>query len=173
MPTQQGNSRDRVKSLCVYSLLTALCIIFGFVESLVPTSIIAPGVKLGLANSVALILIATNDFKGAFCVNIVRILVSTLLFGSPISLMFSLCGGILSLLLSFLSCKTGKFSVIGVSIVGAVAHSIGQIAVAVFVVGIGSLYYLPLLLVTSTISGGCVGIICKIILKKIKTNGIF
>jgi len=173
MSTAQSNRRNKITHLCIYSLLVALCIIFGFVETLIPTSIIAPGVKLGLANSIALILIAKGDFRGAFCVNIVRILLSSLLFGSPISLIFSLCGGILSLLLSFLSYKTGKFSVIGVSIVGAVTHSIGQIAVAVFVVGVGSLYYLPLLLVASTVSGGCIGIICKIILKKIKTNEKF
>lgn len=149
-------------------LMTALCIVFGFIESLVPLTAVAPGVKIGLSNAIALILITNGDIKGAFFVNISRILLSALLFGSPFSLLFSLTAGIGSLIVSALIKKSEKFSTVGISVTGAVVHNLLQLIVALFVVGRGAVYYAPILLISGVVCGTLVGIPSKIIAKRIK-----
>ncbi|MBR7071355.1 MAG: Gx transporter family protein [Clostridia bacterium] len=159
------------KKISVYGLLTALCLVFGYLESLVSLSLIAPGIKLGLANGVALLLLAKKDWQGAFAVNLTRILLSTLLFGTPMQLLFSLSGGIGSLTVMAFLCRTEKFSLTGLSIAGGVVHNLFQLAAAVPLIGRGVLYYLPVLLVCGGISGGLIGFLATIIFKKIETNG--
>lgn len=153
--------------------MVAVCLIIGYIESLVNLSFIAPGVKLGLSNSVCLLLVYRADIKGAFAVNIARILLSALLFGSPVSLAFSLCGGIASLLAVSLVSRCKSVSEIGASILGGAVHNVFQCLAAVVFVGAGVLYYLPLLLPIGAVCGGLTGMLVKLILKKVKTNGIF
>ncbi len=171
MFAKQGDSKYRIKELCIYGILSALCLIFGFVESMIPFSAIAPGVKLGLANSLVLVLIFADDIKGAFFVNIVRILLSSLLFGSALSLLFSFCGGIISLTVSWLFKKTDKFSFVGIGIIGGVVHNTVQLIVAYFVCDIKVFWYLPILIASGGVSGGIIGIISQIIFKRIKYKG--
>ena len=166
-PCERGN-KISVKKLCLWGIFTALCICFGFLESLLPFDFIAPGVKIGLSNSVALLLVCFGDTKGAFAVNIVRILLCALLFGNPFSLLFSLPAGIISLLCTFLLYKTDKFSLVGISLISATVHNTVQLAVAVLTVGTAVLFYLPVLLLCGTLSGAFLGFICTLILKKIK-----
>lgn len=159
------------KKVSLYGLLACLCLIFGYLESLVSLSFIAPGVKLGLSNGIALLLFARRDYKGAFAVNTVRILLSTLLFGTPMQLLFSLAGGLGSLLVMALICRVKRLGLVGLSITGGVCHNLLQLAVALPLLGVGVLYYLPLLLLGGAVSGTLIGILATIILKKVKTNG--
>lgn len=168
MPSKQGDSRSEIKKLCIYSLLCAVCIIMGYIESLLNLSFIVPGMKLGLSNSIACVLILSGDVKGAFAVNISRILLSALLFGSPVSLCFSLAGGILSLLVMVLLKKSPHFSFLGVSSVGGVTHNVVQCGVGVFFVGVGVIYYLPVLLLSGLVCGAAVGALAKLTFKRIK-----
>ena len=55
------------KKITLYALFAALAMIFGYIESLYSLSFIAPGIKLGLANSIVLLLLCGGDFKGAPC----------------------------------------------------------------------------------------------------------
>lgn len=158
------------KRICTLSLLTAVCIVLGWVESMLSLSFIAPAVKLGLANSVCLLLILKGDIKGAFLVNITRILLSALLFSTPFSLVFSLSAGIISLTVMALLSKLKWFSVVGFSIVGAVIHNAVQILVAVLYFGGAVLWYFPILLLSAVISGTIIGVLCQIISKKIKVK---
>ena len=158
------------KKIALYGILTSLALIFGYIESLFSLSFIAPGVKLGLANSVALILLCFKDFKGAMLVNITRILLSVLLFSSPFSLVFSLTAGILSVVVMRLLSGIKGVSVIGFSISGAAVHNLVQLTVASLLFGRAVWYYLPFLLVSALLSGGIIGILSSIIFKKIKTN---
>lgn len=175
MSAKQGNSRNKidVKKLCVYALFTAAALVFSYVESILPLYFIAPGVKLGLSNAVSLLLAAKEDFKGAFAVNGARIMLSALLFGSPVSFAFAISGGIISLISVVLLKKTGLFSTVGISIAGGVVHNITQIAVAVLILGGGVLYYTPVLLITGALCGAAIGALDTLILKKVKTNGRF
>ena len=158
------------KKVALYGILTSLALILGFLESLFSLSFIAPGVKLGLANSVALLLLCFKDFKGALIVNITRILLSALLFSSPFSLAFSLTAGVLSVVIMGLLSGIKSVSVIGFSISGAAVHNLVQLTVASLLFGRAVWWYLPFLLASALISGGIIGIISSIIFKKMKTN---
>lgn len=156
------------KRLSVYGIFTALCLVLGFVESLISFSAIAPGIKLGLANSIALLLVLKGDIKGAFLVNSVRIILSALLFATPSVLIYSLPAGLISLLVSALLSKCKLFGSVGISVAGAVTHNITQLLCAVLLLGAGVLYYLPFLLLSALVGGVLVGILAGIINLKFK-----
>ena len=156
------------KKVALYGILTGLALIFGYIESLFSLSFIAPGIKLGLANSVALLLLCFKDFKGALLVNITRILLSALLFSTPFSLVFSLTAGIISVVIMKLLSGIKSVSVAGFSIAGAVVHNLVQLTVASIIFGRAVWYYLPFLLVSALISGGIIGALSLIIFKRIK-----
>ena len=156
------------KKVALYGILTGLALIFGYIESLFSLSFIAPGIKLGLANSVALLLLCFKDFKGALLVNITRILLSALLFSTPFSLVFSLTAGIISVVIMKLLSGIKSVSVVGFSIAGAGVHNLVQLTVASIIFGRAVWYYLPFLLVSALISGGIIGALSLIIFKRIK-----
>ena len=158
------------KKVALYGILTSLALILGFLESLFSLSFIVPGVKLGLANSVALLLLCFKDFKGALIVNITRILLSALLFSSPFSLAFSLTAGVFSVVIMRLLSGIKSVSVIGFSIAGAAVHNLVQLTVASLLFGRAVWWYQPFLLISALISGGIIGILSSIIFKKLKTN---
>lgn len=158
------------KKITLYGIFAALALIFGYIESLFSLSFIAPGIKLGLANSLCLILISTGDTKGAFCVNTVRILLSSLLFSTPFALLFSLTAGLASTLAAADVSKFKSVSSVGTGIAGAAVHNTVQICVAALIFGGSVFYYLPVLLVSAVVTGGAVGAISECILKKIKTK---
>ncbi len=154
------------KKVTFYGIMAAVCIVLGYVETLLSFDFIAPGIKIGLSNSVALLLIAKKDVKGAFLVNIVRILLSALLFSAPSTLIYSLSGGIISIVVMSLVSKIDKLSIVGFSVLGAVSHNITQFTVALLLLGNGVWYYLPLLLIAAVISGTATGFIAGILIKK-------
>lgn len=172
MFAKQGNSGNKVniKRLTLYALLTAVCLITGYLESLLSITLIAvaPGVKLGLSNAVVLTLICTNDTKGAYLVNVIRICLSALLFGSPISFVLSLSGGITATFIAHILSRSKSVSAIGISIASAVTHNVFQLVAAVFIVGFGVLYYLPVLILLGAVCGAFCGILAQLVLKHSK-----
>ncbi len=135
-------------------------------EALIPINFGIPGVKLGLANLVILIALERMDTPTAFGINMVRIALSSLLFGTVMTLAYSLAGGLLSFLVMWALRKSGRFSLIGVSLAGGVAHNIGQILVAALVLeNLRIAVYLPVLLISGVITGILIGICAKAILK--------
>ena len=154
------------KRICLYGILTAVCMVLSFVESLIPFDFIAPGIKLGLANSVCLLLIAKGDVKGAFSVNIVRILLSVLLFSAPSTLIYSLPAGILSVAVMALVSRLKVFGIMGFSVLGAVVHNSVQLIAALFMLGKGVIFYSPFLLISAVISGNLIGFLGKTLLAK-------
>ena len=177
MPTKQGNSGNKIdiKRLVVYALLVAVCLIVGYLENLLSISLImiAPGVKLGLSNAVAIILACSNDVKGAWAVNISRIFLSALLFGSAISLVFSLAGGIASLVLVSVISRSKHISEIGISMASGTVHNVFQCVAASVFVGAGVIYYLPALLLCGALCGAFCGALAQMVLKKLKTKALF
>lgn len=156
------------KKVALYGVLASVALIFSYIETLLPLTFIAPGVKIGLANGVALLLILKKDIKGAFLVNIIRILLLNLLFVHPFALIYSLSAGVISILVMYLVAKTEIFSVIGFSIIGALTHNLVQTVVALILLGTGAIFYLPILIFSAIISGGFIGFLAKILDKKIK-----
>ncbi|MBR6502020.1 MAG: Gx transporter family protein [Clostridia bacterium] len=172
MFAKQGNRRNRidVKRLAIYALLVSICLIVGYLENLLSIGLswVVPGVKLGLSNAVVLILVCRGDFKGAWAVNVVRICLSALLFGSPISFLLSISGGVVSTAVACLLTRFKSVSAIGVSIAAAVTHNVFQLLAASVVVGFGVMGISPLLIALGAVCGAFCGVLALIILKQEK-----
>lgn len=165
---------SRLVAFC--GVFTALAMIFSYVELLLPVSIGVPGAKLGLANIAILVVLYVAGSRAAFLVDILRIVLTSVLFGNMAAFIFSISGGILSIVVMILLKKSDRFSMLGVSVAGGTAHNIGQIAAAAVVTGTAKIaYYLPVLLITGIITGivnGCVARIIKMSLQKSGLNDI-
>ena len=150
--------RNGVKKLTVCGLMTALCLILGYIEHLLPLTLLIPlpGIKLGLSNIALLVLLLTYGPAYAYGVTALKCVLSALLFGSVTSLAFSLTGGLLAMTAMWLLTVAfgGKLSVFGVSVAGAVLHNVGQLAAAsVFMSSAAVFSYLPLLALAGTVTG--------------------
>ena len=157
------------KKTAYMGMLTALAFVFSYIEFLLPINLGVPGVKLGLANLVVIVALYMMNVRWACILSAVRILLVGLTFGNPASMIYSLAGGMLSLAIMIIARKGKLFSVTGVSILGGVFHNIGQIVVAVLVVETtGLLYYLPVLVLSGTISGLLIGILSSILIRHLK-----
>lgn len=153
-------------------LVLALALIAGYVESLIPVAVAIPGIKLGTANSVILILLYMVGVKEAFIVNISRVVLSGFLFGSMSSILYSLSGAIVSLLIMTMLKKTDRFSISGVSMAGGVAHNIGQLTMAALVLETSAVwYYLPVLIISGSLTGLLIGFLTGEIRKRIPYMG--
>ena len=158
-----------IKKFTRLSMLLALSVVLNIVESFIPFfSGTIPGLKIGLANTVILFVLYAYSFKDAFSLSLLRvILVGILRTGLfSITFFFSLSGAILSIITMYLFKKFTKLSIIGISIIGSIMHSIGQILMAVLLVqNINIVYYLPWILLFAIPSGILVGFISKELLK--------
>ena len=154
------------KKTAYLGLFAAIAIIFGYVDSLIPFFAGIPGMKLGLANLAVLFVL---ERKEAALVSIVRIFIIGFMFGSGSSIMYSLAGATLSLIVMvFVKNKIG-FGQLGVSVAGGVSHNIGQLLVAIpatHTVGL-LYYYAPALMVSGVITGLLIGVLTKEVLKRI------
>ena len=152
-----------------FGVFTALALILSYVEILIPISFGVPGVKLGLANLIIVIVLYKTDWKEALLLSVVRIVLAGFIFGNMFSILYSLAGGMLSLAVMAVLKKGGSFSVAGVSVAGGVSHNIGQLIVAMIVVETYQVgYYLPVLLIAGVLTGFVIGIISGEVLKRIR-----
>ena len=152
-----------------FGVFTALALIFSYVETLIPIQFGTPGIKLGLANLVIVIVLYKSGWKEALLLSVTRIILAGFIFGSMFSILYSLAGGVLSLCIMALLAKKGSFSVAGVSMAGGVSHNIGQLIVAMIVVETYQVgYYLPVLLVAGLITGAVIGAVAGEVLKRIR-----
>ena len=152
-------------------LLVALSMILSYVESLIPAFVAVPGVKVGLANIVVIFALYTLGPIEALIVSLLRVILSSFLFGSVLSLLYSLSGALLSLGGMILMKKLKIFSTTVVSVTGGVLHNVGQILVACLVLETYVLlYYLPVLILSGTITGAVIGIIASLVIKRLENN---
>ena len=152
-------------------LLTALALILSYVESLIPAFVAVPGVKMGLANIVVVFALYTLGPGEAAIVSIIRVLLSSLLFGSILSLSYSAAGAVISLRSMIIMMKTKIFGVTSVSVTGGVFHNLGQILVACLVLETDVLlYYLPVLILSGTMTGAVIGIASSIVMKRLQKS---
>lgn len=143
------------KHLTQLALFTTLALAIYSVEAALPTLVPIPGVKLGLANIITLIVLCNFSAKDALFVLIARIFIATFLFGQAMSLLYSLAGGILCLLVMMLFNRLlqGHFLFL-TSIFGALAHNVGQLIIAVILTSsVAALTYVPFFVVTAAITG--------------------
>ncbi len=154
-----------IKKITRLSILLSLSIVLSIVESLIPIfNGIIPGLKIGLANIAIMIALYAYGIKEAVFVSIARIFIVGILRTGlfNITFFFSISGAIFSLIAMFIFKKIKIFSIIGVSIIGSIFHTIGQILIAIlFVKNANILYYLPVLILFAVPTGLLIGYISK------------
>lgn len=161
---------SNLKNIAEFSLYTAIAFIFSYIESLIPLPLPFPGMKLGLANLVIVIVLFRKNFRYAFGLSMLRNLLNAFTFGSLFALLYSLSGSILSLIFMALLKKTGKsrFSVISVSALGGILHNTGQFFTAALLVGFRSvLWYFPILYFSGLITGILIGYLAVQVLRRL------
>ena len=163
--------RKRTEKLASLGLYTALALIFAYVEALLPPLFSAvPGIKLGLPNIVIIFVLYRCGVREAFCVSLVRVAAVALLFGSPVTFAYSVTGAVFSLAVMVILSRLDLFSITGVSVSGGVFHNVGQILMAILLLGTAELgYYLVVLAVSGTLSGIFIGICGALAVKKVPT----
>lgn len=150
-------------------LCIALAMIMSYIEVLVPLSFAVPGIKMGLANIVIIFVLYKIGTKEAILVSLIRVILVSLLFSNVMAMAYSIAGAVLSLGVMWILKKTDKFSVIGVSVAGGIMHNVGQIIMAVILLGTKQIaLYLPVLLITGTATGIVIGIVSGIIINRFK-----
>ncbi len=166
--TDRHRRQDRTKRLALSSMFAALALIFSYIEAILPFSVGIPGVKLGIANLVVIIALYEMGLRYALTINVIRIFVAGLLFNGLFGAVYSLAGGLLSLLIMWLLKKTGLFSMIGVSMAGGVAHNMGQLLIASAIVSdLRMFLYFPVLMFSGIASGIAIGFVSCVIDKKL------
>ena len=154
------------RRVALSAVLCAASLLFSFLETFIPMPI--PGMKIGLANLITLILLPTLGAPTAACVSLLRISLSALLFGSPVSFIYSLAGGIVSFALTALVLRFRLFGLAGASILGGVFHNLAQIIVAIVLLGTAKVFVLlPWLLLSGTVAGLAVGLLGAYLLPRL------
>ena len=157
------------RQIARYALLVALAMVLSWLERLVPISTAVPGVKLGLTNLVVIFALYRMGFRDAVMISIVRVFLVSMTFGNAYSFFYSLAGAVLSMAVMVLLKGSGKFSILGVSVAGGVCHNLGQIMVAMAVLETaGLISYLPVLMISGTAAGVCIGVLSAVITERIK-----
>lgn len=156
-----------IRKLTTLAMFTTLAMIIFTVESAIPPLVPIPGIKLGLSNIITLVVLCRFTTKDTLLVLLARILLSSLLFGQAMSLLYSLAGGICCFLAMTLLHRIlhQKFLFL-ISIIGAIFHNLGQLTVAYLVTAVpGVLSYLPFLLLSGIITGLFTGLCAQFTLQ--------
>ena len=157
----------KTKNITTISILTAISVVISIIESYFDfIGNIIPGLKLGLANIVIIFALYKYNFKTALSISIVRVLIVALVrTGFGLNFFFSIVGAIFSITTMSLVKKT-HLSIVGISIMGSIFHSIGQVLIGMILLKNNNIiYYLPYLLLFSIPTGILIGIISKKLLK--------
>lgn len=164
--------KSNTKKLTTLALFTTLALAIYSVEAALPTLVPIPGIKLGLANIITLIVLRNMTAKDAFCVLLARILIAGFLFGQAVSILYSLAGGMLCLLIMLLSNTflQGHFLYI-TSIFGALAHQAGQLLLAMILTSsLAPLTYVPFFIISACITGLFTGLCAHFAHKYLEKN---
>lgn len=157
------------RKITLLGLTLAGAMLLSYVESLIPPLSTVPGIKIGLANIAVIFALCRIGTREAYFVSLIRVLLSSLLFGNAVSVIYGLCGAVLSLISMTILKKINIFSVLGISIVGAVMHNVGQILAAIIILGSNVIVlYLPILILSGTITGAIIGVLSAVTIKRIK-----
>lgn len=165
-----------LRRLVLLALMVAQAMILSIVETWIPVPTVIPGVKLGLANIITLIVVMHFGLRDALTVVTVRCILTSMFAGGISLLPFSLTGGILSTLaMYFLYRRFSKtFSTVGISVGGSAMHNIGQLlAASVVMRDLAVFGYLPILMVSGIIMGCFIGVCAHFLSAALKKTGLF
>ena len=156
------------KRLATDAMFLKLELVVSYIEVLIPITVGITGIKLGLANGVIMVLLFFTTWIRTLEISVIRVVLAGFLFGNPMTIAYSLAGGILSLIVMGILKKVKGLSSVGISVGGGVAHNIGQLSIAVILMETKKIYYYaPVLLPTGTIAGVMIGVLSGVLVKKI------
>jgi heptaprenyl diphosphate synthase len=161
--------QKKIKKIAFLGLFTALAMLLSYVEAISPVLISAiPGIKMGLPNVVVIFILYRFGAWEASLISAVRVMVISMLFGNPMTFIYSIVGAMLSLAVMVLLKKMNFLSCVGVSVAGGVFHNVGQILVAMLLLGAKEVgYYIIALAISGTVSGILIGLCGALMIKKI------
>lgn len=164
--------RFTTKQLTTMALLTAIALAIHVAEAQIPPLVAIPGVKLGLANIITVYAAFSIGGGAAAMILIARILLGSMFGGGVVSLLYSLAGGVLCLLVTLLLRRMLTWKQIWVAgVMGAIVHNIGQILVAILVTGTPAIVsYLPVLLISGVITGTFTGFAAQFVVNRMGKN---
>ncbi|RRD41048.1 Gx transporter family protein [Leptotrichia sp. OH3620_COT-345] len=166
-----GKEKKQLKKVLQLSMFLSLGIVLQIIESIIVIPIFIPGIKLGLVNIVTMTVVYTYGVKDGVKLGIIRVIVVGILRnGFGINFLFSLSGMLLSICAVGFAKKYSKLSVIGVSIVGANFHILGQIIAASFIykTDLFFLSYLPFMFLITIVTGGIVGYVANEVMERME-----
>ncbi len=152
------------RKMVLMSLMVAYSLALYILETVIPNPLMAlfPGAKLGLSNIITLLCLINFGFKDTFVILTVRIILSSIFAGPASTILFSISGGYLSLFGMQAAIKIKGFSTIGISVLGAIMHNIGQLLMASLIISsISIMSYLPFMLGASVLTGIFIGVVVK------------
>lgn len=169
------HSHTRIRKIAFVGLAAALALLLSYVESLLPPLYAAvPGIKLGLPNVIILYVLYCLGIKYAALVSLIRLCVASLLFGNPVTFVYSAAGAFLSLLVMGILKRIDRLSAVGVSVAGGVAHNLGQVLTAMVLLDTPQIVtYMIVLTATGTAAGIFVGLCGALLVKRIPKERIF
>lgn len=172
MPKNRITFPNSIARLTVLALFTVIALTLFVAESAIPVPVPIPGVKLGLANIITLIVLQFFTLPETLLVLTVRILLSAFFAGQAISLLYSFAGGLLSLFIMALINRflAGRFLFI-TGIFGALMHNAGQLGAACLILGSPGVFaYLPFLMISGSITGLFTGLSAHYAVKFLKPH---
>lgn len=162
--------RLQTKKIAYIGVFLSLSLIISYIESQIPVFVSVPGVKLGIANTVTVIVLYMFGVREALTVGILRVVISGILFSNLFSVVYGVSGCVLSILTMFIVKKLGKFSMTGVSFTGGIFHNVGQVLVAALIMEqISILDYIPVLIISGGFFGALTGMLCYLVYKRLET----
>ncbi len=157
------------KRLVTDGILVTVALILSYVETLIPLPVPVPGIKIGLANLATVFALYRTGTGDAAVIALLRVALAALLFGTFFSFFYSLSGAAVSFAVMALLKRTDRFKAMSVSVSGGVCHNIGQILAAILILGTPAvLSYLPVLLISGTVSGAVIGLLAGVLVKRVR-----
>lgn len=157
-----GMALDEARTWARIGVLSALALVFGYIETFIPLPVPVPGIKLGLANVAVLLALETADVKSAALVAAVKVLASGFLFGNPVMMLYSAGGTLLAFVAMAALSRVRGLSLVLVAVVGAIMHNVGQLAVASMLLGTPLVFaWAPVLIVAACVTGALIGVAAR------------
>lgn len=158
------------KKMVTISLFLSMAIILSYIERMIPTPFLVAGAKMGLTNIITITTLVLLDKKSSFLIVVMRVTLVSLLFAGFSGFLYSITGGLLSYfgMTVMLKLNFKEVSLVGVSVIGAVLHSLGQVLVAMLIFSnVNLLLYLPAVLLTSLITGLFIGLVANYLTERL------
>lgn len=159
--------RPSLARMVLLAILASGAMVLSYLEMLLPPLVAGvPGIKMGLANLIVVFVLYRMGGGDAVAVSLLRLCGVALLFGTPVTFLYSLAGALLSLTGMLLLRRMRIFSPLGVSIAGGVLHNAGQVLLAAVLLRTPQLgYYMVLLSVSGTLAGALIGLAAGLLLR--------